>query len=64
MIKENEVEKPKRKMVSISNENLETLAEQRQGFETPDQCLKRILSQHPCSKNPSKDEPEEESNKK
>lgn len=50
-----EAQKPKRKMVSISNETLEKLAEEREGFESPDQCIKRLLKK--CSpKNRDQDE--------
>lgn len=56
-----EVTKPKRKMVSISNDTLEQLAEEREGFESPDQCIKRLLKRN-CSpdKRDQDEEPAEE----
>ena len=50
-----ELEKPKRKMVSISNETMGLLAKERNGFETPDQCMNRILSECVCP-NPKTDQ--------
>jgi len=52
----------------VDDDLMETLAEQRQGFETPAQCMKRLISQRLCNPNETtakedtidKDENEEE----
>jgi len=46
------------KSVRLDNELMNTLAEQRNGFETPNECLKRLLTQHGCVI--KKDDEEEE----
>ena len=39
------------KTVRLDEELLDTLAEKRQKWETPNQCLKRLLNQKSCSGN-------------
>ncbi len=46
------------KAVRLDSELMDTLAEQRNGFETPNECLKRLLTQHGCVI--KKDEEEED----
>jgi len=36
------------KAVRLDSELMDTLAEQRNGFETPNECLKRLLTQRGC----------------
>jgi len=36
------------KAVRLDNELMSTLAEEREGFETPNECLKRLLTQRGC----------------
>jgi hypothetical protein len=37
------------KTVRLDKDVIETLADKREGFETPNECLKRLLDQNPCS---------------
>ena len=39
------------KSVRLDKEVINTLAEKRMGFETPNDCLKRLLNQKSCSEN-------------
>lgn len=39
------------KSVRLDKELIDTLAEKRVGFETPNDCLKRLLNQKSCSGN-------------
>lgn len=39
------------KSVRLDKEVIDTLAEKRMGFETPNDCLKRLLNQKSCSDN-------------
>ena len=39
------------KSVRLDKEVIDTLAEKRVGFETPNECLKRLLDQKSCSDN-------------
>ena len=43
------------KTVRLDNELMDTLAEKREGFETPNECLKRLLAQNCGSENNSKE---------
>lgn len=43
------------KNVRLDNDVMKTLAKARQGFESPNDCLKRILSQSPCKPKRSSD---------
>ena len=38
------------KLVRISPEVMEKLAKEREGFESPNDCINRVLSQNPCKK--------------
>jgi len=52
------------KLVRISDDTMEKLAGQRNGFETPNHCINRLLSKNPCGKGKKKksdmDEEDEE----
>jgi hypothetical protein len=37
------------KTVRLDKDVIDTLADKREGFETPNECLKRLLGQRPCS---------------
>lgn len=39
------------KSVRLDKEVIDTLAKKRMGFETPNDCLKRLLNQKSCSDN-------------
>jgi len=54
------------KTVRLDKEVMETLADKRQGFETPNDCLKRILNGHrSCNNNtPAASIPVEEESEK
>jgi len=52
-------QKPKRKMVSLSQDTLDELAKKRQGFESPNDCIQRLMKTYPCSETTS-DQDEEE----
>ena len=39
------------KSVRLDKELINTLSEKRVGFETPNECLKRLLNQNVCSSN-------------
>ena len=44
------------KLVRISPDTMEKLAEKRDGWESPDDCINRLLTDHPCISEPKKDE--------
>lgn len=39
----------KSKTIRVSEDTFKMLGKQRDGFETPDECLKRILTDNPCA---------------
>ena len=39
----------KSKNVRLDNDVMQTLAESRKGFESPNDCIKRLLSKNPCN---------------
>jgi len=48
---------PAGKMVRISEDTMKRLAKVRNGFESPNDCMNRLLSQNPCkSENKESDE--------
>ena len=50
------------KTVRLDKEVMNTLAENREGFETPNECLKRLLNQRGCTvENDNKVEEDENS---
>ncbi len=48
------------KAVRLDKDRMNTLAEKREGFETPNECLKRLLGKNPCSTSDNKQEVEED----
>lgn len=40
------------KPIRVSNETMELLKKHAEPFESPDECMKRVLSKNPCSKTP------------
>ena len=46
----------KTKTIRVSEETIKILGKERQGFETPDQCLQRILSDQNSKQNEKKSE--------
>ena len=46
--------------ISISEDNMKKLAKVRQGFETPDDCLQRILKNHCVKRNQKQNDVVEE----
>ena len=55
------MENNKPKTIRVSANTIEMLGKNREGFETPDECLQRILSKKDCSKpKKSQEESEEE----
>ncbi|GFN39470.1 MAG: hypothetical protein YK1309IOTA_450002 [Marine Group I thaumarchaeote] len=55
-----EVQEVKPKTIRVSSDTMKKLGDHRNGFETPDECLQRILSKNPCKpKEETEDEDEE-----
>ena len=50
------------KSVRLDKEVIDTLAEKRMGFETPNDCLKRLLNQKSCSDNNQTNQEVEDNN--
>lgn len=48
----------KGKLVRVSDDTMQMLAKERNGFETPNDCINRLLSKDPC-KNQMKEQTEE-----
>ena len=48
------------KLVRIAPETMEKLAKTRKGFETPSDCIGRLLSNNPCQKEVKKKKEEDE----
>lgn len=44
------------KTIRVSDDTLSLMEKHGKPFETPDDCLKRVLSDHPCAKKESSDE--------
>ena len=45
------------KLVRVSDDTMQKLAKKRNGFESPNECINRLLSQNPCkSENKESDE--------
>jgi len=44
----------KTKTIRVSDDTIKMLGKEREGFETPDQCLQRILSGRTCKKDENK----------
>ena len=51
---------PTGKLVRISPNTMEKLAEKRAGWESPDDCINRLLTDHPCTSEPKKDESQDD----
>jgi len=49
------------KQVRISPETMEKLAKKRAGWESPDECINRVLSTDPCNPKKSSDDTEDTS---
>lgn len=47
------------KTIRVSADTLERLGKRRNGFETPDECINRILSNKPCNEDEDEDVVEE-----
>jgi len=50
------MENNKSKTIRVSANTIEMLGKNREGFETPDECLQRILSKNDCSKSKHDDD--------
>ena len=50
------MENNKPKTIRVSANTIEMLGKNREGFETPDECLQRILSKNDCSKSKHDDD--------
>ena len=48
----------KGKLVRVSDDTMQKLAKTRNGFESPNECINRLLSNNPC-KNETKEQVEE-----
>ncbi len=46
----------KTKTIRVSDDTIKMLGKEREGFETPDQCLQRILSGRSCKKGENNDD--------
>jgi len=44
------VQNNKTKTIRVSEDTINKLGKERVGFETPDECLNRMLSKSPCTK--------------
>lgn len=54
---------PQGKLVRISKDTMEKLAEKRAGWESPDDCINRLLSGNPCNSKKSDEDTEETQDK-
>jgi len=52
----------KNKTVRLDSEVMDELAQRRNGFETPNDCIKRLLVNTPCTQEKTKEEDEEDDN--
>ena len=52
----------KPKTVRLDSEVMEELSERRNGFETPNDCIKRLLGKNPCKESTKNNEEDEEEN--
>jgi len=50
----------KPKTVRLDTEVMNELSERRNGFETPNDCIKRLLGKKPCTQEMKEPEPKEE----
>ena len=50
----------KPKTVRLDSEVMEELAQKRNGFETPNDCIKRLLGKRPCTEDMKTNEKDEE----